>query len=126
MTSALVCRDRDGAGRGIRVFEPADRLVYPVRSFLRFAVLALQNVGGDSANEPFSDGMSDEITTALRRVEGLQVAARSSAFSFKGKDIVPREIGRRLQVRYVLDGGRSGERGPTASERPAHRRRGRQ
>ena len=69
------------------------------------AVLAFQNIGGDSANEPFSDGISDEIATALGRVEGLQVAARSSAFGFKGKDIVPREIGRRLQVRYVLDGG---------------------
>jgi len=69
------------------------------------AVLVFKNIGDDSGNEPFSDGMSDEITTALRRIEGLQVAARSSAFSFKGKDIVPREIGRRLQVRYVLDGG---------------------
>ena len=69
------------------------------------AVLAFQNIGGDSANEPFSDGMSDEITTALGRVEGLLVAARSSAFRFKGERIVPREIGRKLQVRYVLDGG---------------------
>ena len=69
------------------------------------AVLAFKNIGDDSANEPFSDGMSDEITTALGRVEGLHVAARSSAFGYKGKDIVPREIGRRLQVRYVLDGG---------------------
>ena len=69
------------------------------------AVLAFKNVGGDSSNEPFSDGMSDEITTALGKVEGLRVAARSSAFGFKGKGIVPREIGRQLQVRYVLDGG---------------------
>jgi serine/threonine-protein kinase len=69
------------------------------------AVLAFKNIGDDSANEPFSDGVSDEITTALGRVEGLRVAARSSAFSFKGKGIVPRDIGKRLQVRYVLDGG---------------------
>jgi serine/threonine-protein kinase len=69
------------------------------------AVLAFQNVGSDSATEPFSDGMSDEITTALGRVKGLRVAARSSAFGFKGMDIAPREIGRRLQVRYILDGG---------------------
>ncbi len=69
------------------------------------AVLAFKNIGDDSANEPFSDGMSDEITTALGRVEGLRVAARSSVFSFKGRGIVPREIGKRLQVRYVLDGG---------------------
>jgi len=69
------------------------------------AVLPFQNIGGDSANEPFSDGMSDEITTALGRVEGLHVAARSSAFGFKGKAVVPREVGRELQVQYVLDGG---------------------
>jgi TolB-like protein/Tfp pilus assembly protein PilF len=68
-------------------------------------VLPFQNIGGDSANEPFSDGMSDEITTALGRVEGLHVAARSSAFGFKGKTVAPREIGRQLQVQYVLDGG---------------------
>jgi serine/threonine-protein kinase len=69
------------------------------------AVLAFKNVGGDSSSEPFSDGMSDEITTALGKVEGLRVAARSSAFGFKGKSIASREIGRQLQVRYVLDGG---------------------
>ncbi|HSB53325.1 MAG TPA: tetratricopeptide repeat protein, partial [Gemmatimonadales bacterium] len=57
------------------------------------------------ANEPFSDGMSDEITTALDRVTGLTVAARSTAFGFKGSGIEPREVGRRLHVRYVLDGG---------------------
>jgi eukaryotic-like serine/threonine-protein kinase len=84
----------------------ARRLVGPSTALVpSVAVLAFQNIGGDSANEPFSDGMSDEITTALGRVEGLQVAARSSAFGYKGKDVVPREIGRRLQVRYVLDGG---------------------
>ena len=75
------------------------------RTIPSVAVLAFKNIGDDSTNEPFSDGMSDEITTALGRVEGLRVAARSSAFSFKGKSIVPREIGRQLQVRYVLDGG---------------------
>jgi eukaryotic-like serine/threonine-protein kinase len=87
------------AFRARRLAGPSAALVPSV------AVLAFQNIGGDSANEPFSDGMSDEITTALGRVKGLHVAARSSAFGYKGKDIVPREIGRRLQVRYVLDGG---------------------
>ena len=69
------------------------------------AVLAFRNLGGDSADEPFSDGMSDEITTALDRVPGLTVAARSTAFSFKGSGVVPRDVGRQLHVRYVLDGG---------------------
>ena len=69
------------------------------------AVLAFRNMSGDSADEPFSNGMSDEITTALDRVAGLTVAARSTAFGFKGSPILPREVGRRLHVRYVLDGG---------------------
>src|SRR5947208_2679446 len=69
------------------------------------AVLPFQNIGGDVNNEPFSDGITDEITTALGKVEGLRVAARSAAFRFKGKNVVPEEIGRQLHVLYVLDGG---------------------
>src|SRR5947208_6563062 len=69
------------------------------------AVLPFKNIGGDVNNEPFSDGMTDEITTALGKVEGLRVAARSAAFRFKGKNVVPEEIGRQLHVLYVLDGG---------------------
>jgi serine/threonine-protein kinase len=68
------------------------------------AVLPFSNVGGDPANEPFSDGVADELTTALGRVEGLSVAARASAFSFKGKGLDAREIGRRLQAGYVVVG----------------------
>lgn len=68
------------------------------------AVLAFNNLGGDPANEPFSDGIADELTTALGKVEGLSVAARTSAFSFKGKGLPAREIGTRLQVRYVVEG----------------------
>jgi TolB-like protein/tetratricopeptide (TPR) repeat protein/tRNA A-37 threonylcarbamoyl transferase component Bud32 len=68
------------------------------------AVLAFNNLGGDPANEPFSDGIADELTTALGKVEGLSVAARTSAFSFKGKGLPAREIGSRLQVRYVVEG----------------------
>jgi serine/threonine-protein kinase len=69
------------------------------------AVLAFRNVGGDSADEPFSDGVSEEITTALGKVPGLRVEARSRAFGFKGKDLASQEVGRRLNVSYVLDGG---------------------
>jgi len=72
---------------------------------LSIAVLAFKNIGGDATNEPFSDGMSDELTTALGKIEGLRVAARSGAFHFKDKDVVPQEIGRQLHVLYVLAGG---------------------
>src|SRR5438874_1284378 len=69
------------------------------------AVLPFKNIGGDVNNEPFSDGMTDEITTALGKVEGLRVTARSVVFRFKGKNVVPEEIGRQLHVLYVLNGG---------------------
>lgn len=69
------------------------------------AVLPLINVGGDSAQEYFADGMTDELTGALARVAGLRVASRTSAFAFKGRtDTDVREIGRRLSVDAVLEG----------------------
>jgi len=68
------------------------------------AVLEFKNVSGDSANEPFSSGMSDELSTALGKVEGLRVLARSGVVSFRGKDVSPQEIGRQLHALYVLDG----------------------
>ncbi len=77
----------------------------PRQSPPSIAVLRFANVGGDSANEPFSDGMSDELTTALGKVSGLIVAGRTSAFSLRGKGLSAQEIGRKLHVRYVLDGG---------------------
>jgi serine/threonine-protein kinase len=86
---------------GYRILAPGT----PSGPLPSIAVLALRNVGGDSANEPFSDGVSEEITTALGKVPGLRVEARSRAFSFKGKALGPQEIGRQLDVRYVLDGG---------------------
>src|SRR5439155_1690890 len=61
----------------------------PARSI---AVLPFVNIGADPNNEPFSDGMSEELITALAKVEGLRVTARTSAFSFKGKEVDVREI----------------------------------
>src|SRR5438477_3978700 len=72
---------------------------------LSIAVLEFKNVGGDSANRPFSYGMSEELSTALGKVEGLRVLARSWVIRFRGKDVSPQEIGRQLHARYVLDGG---------------------
>jgi serine/threonine-protein kinase len=77
------------------------------------AVLPLVNVGGDTAQEYFADGMTDEITGALGRVTGLRVASRTSAFAFKARrDADVRDIGRRLNVDAVLEGTmqRAGDR----------------
>jgi serine/threonine-protein kinase len=76
------------------------------------AVLPLVNEGGSADDEYFSDGMTDELATALTKVSGLRVAARSSAYSFKGKTADAREIGEKLSVGAVLEGTvrRSGSR----------------
>ncbi len=68
------------------------------------AVLPLVNASPDTANEFFSDGMTEELTAALGRVPGLRVAAPSSAFALKGRNEDPGAIGRRLNVGTVLEG----------------------
>ncbi|HSJ13329.1 MAG TPA: tetratricopeptide repeat protein [Longimicrobiales bacterium] len=68
------------------------------------AVLRFRNIGGDPADQYFSDGMAEEVMHALARVEGLQVAARSASFLLPADSLDPREIGRRLRVATVLEG----------------------
>ncbi len=68
------------------------------------AVLPFVNLSPDPENEYFSDGMTHEIMNALAKVKGLRVAARTSSFTFKGKDVDAREIGRRLNVGTLLEG----------------------
>src|SRR5713101_4488 len=68
------------------------------------AVLPFQNMSGDPDQEYFADGMVEEITTALSRFKWLFVIARNSSFTFKGQAVDVKEVGRRLGVRYVLEG----------------------
>ena len=68
------------------------------------AVLPFANLSADKENEYFSDGLAEEILIALSRVEGLRVAARSSSFSFKGKEAEMGEIASKLHVANILDG----------------------
>jgi len=76
------------------------------------AVLPFENASGDQENEYFGDGMADELITALNKVPGLRVAARTSAFAFKGKSADIRDIGKKLSVGTVLEGSvrRAGKR----------------
>lgn len=69
------------------------------------AVLPFANLSDDPANEYFSDGLSEEVRNQLARVDGLRVAARTSAFAFKGRNEDVREIARRLNVSTILEGG---------------------
>jgi eukaryotic-like serine/threonine-protein kinase len=68
------------------------------------AVLPLANMSADPENEYFSDGMTEEIINVLAKVPGLQVASRSSCFSFKGKTVDIREVGEKLGVSTVVEG----------------------
>jgi adenylate cyclase len=68
------------------------------------AVLPFQNMSGDPEQEYFADGVVEEIITALSRFKWLFVIARNSSFTFKGKAVDIKEVGRRLGVRYVLEG----------------------
>jgi eukaryotic-like serine/threonine-protein kinase len=76
------------------------------------AVLPFANLSADKENEYFSDGLAEEILIALSQVDGLRVAARSSSFSFKGKNTEMSEIATKLHVASLLDGSvrRAGNR----------------
>jgi adenylate cyclase len=68
------------------------------------AVLPFENMSDDHEQEYFADGMVEEIITALSRFKWLFVIARNSSFTFKGRAVDIKEVGRRLGVRYVLEG----------------------
>src|SRR5712691_10811313 len=69
------------------------------------AVLPFRNMSGDPEQEYFADGIVDEIITALSRFRSLFVIARNSTFSYKGRPVDVKQVGRELGVRYVLEGG---------------------
>jgi TolB-like protein len=93
--------------RGKAALDPDDR-TEPERLLLpdipSIAVLPFENMSGDPEQEYFADGMVEEIITALARSKRLFVIARNSSFTFKGKAVDVKEVGRRLGVRYVLEG----------------------
>src|SRR5438067_3207351 len=68
------------------------------------AVLAFANLSDDKGSEYFSDGISEELLTVLQKIPGLHVAARTSAFSFKGKTATAQEIGQKLGVAHLVEG----------------------
>ena len=76
------------------------------------AVLPFTNMSGDPEQEYFADGMVEDIITALSRLKSLFVIARNSSFTYKGKAVDIKQVGRELGVRYVLEGSvrRAGNR----------------
>ena len=76
------------------------------------AILPFTNMSADEENEYFCDGLAEELLNALAKIEDLKVAARTSAFSFKGKNVEVGQIGKKLNVNTVLEGSvrRSGNK----------------
>jgi TolB-like protein/class 3 adenylate cyclase/Tfp pilus assembly protein PilF len=72
---------------------------------LSIVVLPFTNLSNDPEQEYFADGITDDLTSDLSRIAGSFVIARTTAFTYKGKPIDVRQIGRELGVRYVLEGG---------------------
>jgi len=86
--------------------EPASikNMVYPLPDKPSIAVLPFDNMSGDPTQEYFSDGLTEEIITALAKVPGLFVIARNSSFTYKGKPVKVQQVSEELGVRYVLEG----------------------
>src|SRR5579863_8064774 len=80
---------------------PPIRLAKP---HLSIVVLPFVNIGGDPEQEYFVDGITESLTTDLSRIAGSFVIARNTAFTYKGKSADLKQIGRELNVRYVLEG----------------------
>ena len=86
--------------------EPAsvEKMAYPLPDKPSIAVLPFTNLSGDPKQEYFSDGMTEELITALSKVPYMFVIARNSTFSYKGKPVKIRQVAEELGVRYVLEG----------------------
>ena len=103
----LRCRSPD------RSFPPRNTSDHPpLPSKPSIAVLPFQNMSGDPEQQYFADGLTEDILTALTHFSQLVVIARNSTFAYKGRAVSVADIGRALNVRYVLEGSvrRSGER----------------
>src|SRR6266404_6323673 len=91
---------------------PPSRPTLPLPDKPSSAVLPFTNMSGDPEQEYFADGIAEDIITALSRYPPLFVIARNSCFTYKGRAVDVKQVGRELGVRYVLEGGlrKSGNR----------------
>jgi TolB-like protein len=103
------------SGRGYRLVDmpvetAVERPALPDRPSI--VILPFTNMSGDPEQDYFADGIAEEITTVLSRFKWLFVIARNSSFTYKGKAVNVREVGRDLGVRYALQGSvrKSGDR----------------
>ena len=108
-------RDLKNIARPVRVYAVGPGLAgFSARAALRrtrtrpprlsMVVLPFANIGGDPEQEHFVDGVTESLTTDLSRIRGSFVIGRNTAFTYKGKAVDLKQIGRELNVRYVLEG----------------------
>jgi serine/threonine-protein kinase len=112
LARAVVDRHETAAHFVSALNEPESRTAAPAAPAKSLAILPFENLSADPDNQYFADGIADDILDALVRTEGLHVAARNSAFSFRGKAVALTEIGAALNVAMALQGSvrRSGNR----------------
>ena len=86
--------------------EPAsiDQMSYPLPEVPSIAVLPFSNLSGDTSQEYFSDGITEQIITSLSNTPYLYVIARNSTFTYKGKAVKVQQVAEELGVKYVLEG----------------------
>jgi adenylate cyclase len=92
------------AAPGASPSHPEARTPLPIPDKPSIAVLPFTNMSGDPEQEYFADGMVEDIITALSRFKSLFVIARNSSFTYKGKAVDIKQVGRELGVRYVVEG----------------------
>jgi TolB-like protein len=93
------------ASRSASLFDAGERTAPLLPERPSIAVLPFQNMSGDAEQDYFADGVVEEIITALSRFSSLFVIARNSSFTYKGRAVDVKQVGRELGVRYVLEGG---------------------
>jgi adenylate cyclase len=99
-----VYRVEKGGAPPIGLEDDTTKVPLPLPDKPSIAVLPFQNMSGDPEQEYFADGMVEEIITALSRIRWLFVIARNSSFTYKGRAMDVKQVGRELGVRYVLEG----------------------
>jgi adenylate cyclase len=102
-TGLIVSQQAAGPGMSAIPAEGAPGRNLPAQR-LSIVVLPFANLSNDPEQEYFADGITEDLTTDVSRIAGAVVIARNSAFSYKGKPVDPKQIGRELSVRYVLQG----------------------
>jgi len=104
--------ERAGKVIGERKAKPRKKMAFPLPDKPSIAVLPFVNMSRDPEQEFFSDGMTEEIITALSKVPNLLVIARNSTFTYKGKPVKVKQVSEELGVQYVLEGSvqKSGDR----------------